>query len=56
MEAAKPTICIYLDADVCPVKDATYRVASRSGLKVYVVANSAILIPRAPDIERVVVG
>jgi uncharacterized protein len=47
---------IYLDADACPVKDETYRVAARYGLKVFVVANSPILIPRAPDIERVVVG
>ena len=47
---------IYLDADACPVKDETYRVAARYGLKVFVVANSPILIPRAADIERVVVG
>jgi uncharacterized protein len=47
---------IYLDADACPVKDETYRVAARYGLRVFVVANSPILIPRALDIERVVVG
>ena len=47
---------IYLDADACPVKDETYRVAARYGLKVFVVANSPILIPRAPDIERVTVA
>jgi uncharacterized protein len=38
------------------VKDEIYRVAGRYGLRVFVVANSAILIPRAPGIERVVVG
>ncbi len=31
-------------------------VAARYGLTVFVVANSAILIPRTPGIERVVVG
>jgi len=55
MDAAPP-LRIYLDADACPVKDETYRVAARYGLKVFVVANSPILIPRAPDIERVTVG
>jgi uncharacterized protein YaiI (UPF0178 family) len=56
MEAAPPTLRIYIDADACPVKDECYRVAARHGAKVFVVANSPILIPRAPDIERVVVG
>ncbi len=31
-------------------------VAARHGLRVFVVANSAILIPRAPGIERIVVS
>ena len=47
---------LFIDADACPVKDEAYRVAARSGLKVIVVANSPILAPRAPDIERVVVA
>ena len=47
---------IFVDADACPVKDEVHRVAARHGLRVFVVANSAILIPRAPGIERVVVG
>jgi uncharacterized protein YaiI (UPF0178 family) len=46
---------IYLDADACPVKDEAYRVAQRYGLKVYVVSNSFMLIPKHPLIERVVV-
>jgi uncharacterized protein YaiI (UPF0178 family) len=46
---------IYVDADACPVKDETYRVAARYGLSVYVVANSPILVPRTPGVERVVV-
>jgi uncharacterized protein YaiI (UPF0178 family) len=55
VDAVKSPLRIYLDADACPVKDETYRVAARHGVHVFVVANSPILIPRAPDIERVVV-
>jgi len=47
---------IFVDADACPVKDETYRVAARYKLKVYVVANSPILVPRAPGLERILVG
>src|SRR3954452_19039097 len=55
MADAKP-IEIYVDADACPVKQEVYRVAERHGLKVYVVTNSPIAVPREPWIERVVVG
>ncbi|WP_110750267.1 YaiI/YqxD family protein [Phyllobacterium leguminum] len=48
-------ITIYVDADACPVKDEVYRVAERHGVKVYVVANSFIAIPRDPLVERVIV-
>jgi len=47
---------IYVDADACPVKDEVYRVAARYGLKVFVVSNAPIAVPREPWIERVVVG
>jgi uncharacterized protein YaiI (UPF0178 family) len=50
------TIAIYVDADACPVKQEVYRVAQRHGLKVYVVSNSPIAVPRDPLIERVVVS
>ena len=40
------TIIIYVDADACPVKQEVYRVAERHGLKVYVVSNSPIAVPR----------
>jgi uncharacterized protein YaiI (UPF0178 family) len=50
------TIAIYVDADACPVKQEVYRVAERHGLKVYVVSNSPIAVPRDPLIERVVVA
>jgi hypothetical protein len=49
-------ISIYVDADACPVKAEVYRVAERHGLKVFVVSNSFISVPREPFIERVVVG
>ena len=49
-------ITLYVDADACPVKDEVYRVAERHGLKVHVVANSPVQVPREPWIERVVVG
>jgi uncharacterized protein len=54
-ETSKP-ITIYIDADACPVKAEVYRVAERSGIKVYVVSNSPIAVPRDPLIERVVVS
>ncbi|MBV8472299.1 MAG: YaiI/YqxD family protein [Hyphomicrobiales bacterium] len=56
MESVRPSLRLYVDADACPVKEETYRVAARYGLRVYVVANSPILVPRAPRVERVVVG
>ena len=56
MVSAPPHLRIFIDADACPVKDETYRVAARYGLEVFVVANSPIQVPRASDIERVVVG
>jgi len=54
-------ISIYVDADACPVKQEIYRVAERHALKgvalkVFVVSNSPIAIPRDEMIERVVVG
>jgi hypothetical protein len=47
---------IYIDADACPVKQEVYRVAGRYSLKVYVVANSFMVVPDDPLIERVVVA
>ena len=37
---------IYVDADACPVKDEVYRVAGRYGLKVHVVTNAFIRVPK----------
>ncbi len=54
-------ITLYIDADACPVKNEIYRVAERhalkgTALKVLVVSNSPIAVPRDEMIERVVVG
>ena len=46
---------IVVDADACPVKEEVYRVAGRYRLKVYIVANSYMVVPDDPLIERVVV-
>jgi len=47
---------IYVDADACPVKAEIYRVAERYQLKVFVVSNSYMNVPRDPRIELVVVA
>jgi len=54
-------ISLFIDADACPVKQEIYRVAERhagkgTALKVFVVSNSPIAVPRDDMIERVVVG
>ena len=54
-------IVIYIDADACPVKQEVYRVAERfvrkgTALKVVVVSNAPIAVPRDEFIERLVVG
>ncbi len=54
-EGATPAIRIFVDADACPVKPEVYRVAERYGLKVFVVANAFMNVPRSPMIERVIV-
>ena len=47
---------IYVDADACPVKDEIYRVATRHGLPVSVVAGQFIRVPQDPMIERIAAG
>lgn len=46
---------VFIDADACPVKDETFKVAGRYGLKTWVVGNSFIRLPMSPLIEQVVV-
>jgi hypothetical protein len=56
MTAAPNPIAIYVDADACPVKDEVYKVAGRNRLRVFVVANSFINVPRESWIERIIVS
>ncbi len=62
MPSERPSpITLYIDADACPVKQEAYRVAERfvrrgTALKVVVVSNSPIAVPRDAFVERVVVG
>jgi uncharacterized protein YaiI (UPF0178 family) len=44
-----------VDADGCPVKEEVYRVAARYGLKVTLVANAPMRLPRDGRVELVVV-
>ena len=46
---------IFVDADGCPVKPEVYRVAQRYGLKVTLVSNSPMRIPREDWLALVVV-
>jgi uncharacterized protein YaiI (UPF0178 family) len=47
-------LTILVDADACPVKDEIYRVARRYALRVVVVSNTALCVPRDPLIELIV--
>lgn len=47
---------IYVDADACPVKNEIFRVASRYGLDVTLVANSWMRVPHDSRITLKVVG
>jgi uncharacterized protein YaiI (UPF0178 family) len=50
------TLTLYIDADACPVKEETYKVALRYGLRTVVVSNSFMQIPRSPLIARQIVA
>jgi len=54
--APQNSITLYIDADACPVKQEVYRVAERHGIRVVVVSNTPIAVPRDPLVERVVVA
>ena len=49
---------IYIDADACPVREETYRVADRYRLDVFVVSNGSRPIRPVPDprIKMIIVG
>jgi len=47
---------IYVDADACPVKAETVKVAERHGLPVVFVANTWLAVPRVPRVRVQVVS
>lgn len=47
---------IYIDADACPVKNETYRVAERNNVPVTLVANSWMRTPQSSTITLKIVG
>ncbi len=49
-------VAIYVDADACPVKDETLRVAARHGLKTYLVSDGGIRPRQGPLVELVIVS
>lgn len=53
--AASDPIRILVDADACPVKEETYKVAFRHRVPVSVVSNSPFRVPDSPLVTRVVV-
>jgi len=49
------SVHLYVDADACPVKAETVKVAERHGLPVVFVANAWLAVPRAPRVRVQVV-
>jgi len=47
---------IYIDADACPVKDETVRVATRHTLKTFMVSDGGIRPSQNPMVESVIVA
>ena len=47
---------IYIDADACPVREETYKVARRHKVPVTVVSNSFLRVPREPLINFIAVS
>ncbi|MBK9794953.1 MAG: YaiI/YqxD family protein [Holophagaceae bacterium] len=56
MEVPATPTRIFVDADACPVKEEVFRVATRYGLRVLLVSNSPLRVPRNPLFESVVVA
>jgi uncharacterized protein YaiI (UPF0178 family) len=49
---------MWIDADACPkdVKDVVFRASQRTGIRVTLVANKALMVPRTPLIDAVQVA
>jgi len=50
------SLTIYIDADACPVREETYKVAERHTVPVVVVSNSYIRIPKFQLFSAVIVS
>lgn len=46
---------LFIDADACPVKTEAERVATRHGVKMYVVSNGGLRPSQNPNVETVIV-
>ncbi|KZX97765.1 MULTISPECIES: YaiI/YqxD family protein [unclassified Sulfitobacter] len=46
---------VYVDADACPVKEEAERVASRHGVRLFLVSNGGLRLSRNPLVETVIV-
>jgi uncharacterized protein len=53
-ERRVPIHLVLIDADACPVKEETYRVAARYTMKVLVVSKAQMRVPAAASVELVV--
>jgi uncharacterized protein YaiI (UPF0178 family) len=49
-------VALYIDADACPVKDETLRVADRHGLKTFMVSDGGIRPSASPMVELIIVA
>ncbi len=50
------SITIYIDADACPVREESYKVALRHNVPVVVVSNSFLRVMQHPLISRIIVN
>ena len=50
------TIQIFIDADACPVKEETLKVAYRHDLDVYIVSNQWLRMEVGPKVQKIVVS
>ena len=54
-ETSKPSVKIFIDADACPVKAETIKIASRNSIEVYIVSNGGIRPSINPLVKTIVV-
>jgi len=49
-------VALFIDADACPVKDEALKVATRHGLKTYMVSDGGLRPSRDPMVQDVIVA